>query len=164
MLAHATNLYMDLAYNKDPNEPGYYWASFIDDRSTFTYQPFGRRSRSGHPPPRWPVPAEIEPRRRSSHCAALRVWRPCVSIAFERDLQVIAAEAPLNPSTTAARHPGITLPEKAQRTLIVAALPIAPAKPPAATLIRAALPALTVRWVFAEVTCAVFLPTAVLMR
>jgi hexosaminidase len=40
VLAHATNLYMDLAYNKDPNEPGYYWASFIDDRSTFTYQPF----------------------------------------------------------------------------------------------------------------------------
>ena len=116
------------------------------------------------PPPPWPVPAEIEPRRRSSHCAALRVWRPCVSIAFERDLQVIAAEAPLNPSTTAARHPGITLPEKAQRTLIVAALPSAPAKPPAATLIRAVLPALIVRWVFAEVTCAVFLPTAVLMR
>jgi hexosaminidase len=40
VLAHATNLYMDLAYNKDPDEPGYYWASFVDDRSTFTYQPF----------------------------------------------------------------------------------------------------------------------------
>jgi hexosaminidase len=40
VLAHATNLYMDLAYNKDPDEPGYYWAAFVDDRSTFTYQPF----------------------------------------------------------------------------------------------------------------------------
>ena len=40
VLAHATNLYLDLAYNKDPNEPGYYWASFVDERSTFTYQPF----------------------------------------------------------------------------------------------------------------------------
>jgi hexosaminidase len=40
VLAHATNLYMDLAYNKDPDEPGYYWAAFVDDKSTFTYQPF----------------------------------------------------------------------------------------------------------------------------
>jgi hexosaminidase len=40
VLAHATNLYLDLAYNKDPDEPGYYWAAFVDDRSTFTYQPF----------------------------------------------------------------------------------------------------------------------------
>ena len=40
VLAHATNLYMDLAYNKDPDEPGYYWAAFVDERSTFTYQPF----------------------------------------------------------------------------------------------------------------------------
>ncbi|MCP2342333.1 family 20 glycosylhydrolase [Actinomadura rupiterrae] len=40
ILAHATNLYMDLAYNKDPNEPGYYWAEFVDEKSTFTYQPF----------------------------------------------------------------------------------------------------------------------------
>jgi hexosaminidase len=40
ILAHATNLYMDLAYNKDPNEPGYYWANFIDEKATFTYQPF----------------------------------------------------------------------------------------------------------------------------
>ncbi|HEY6759675.1 MAG TPA: family 20 glycosylhydrolase [Baekduia sp.] len=40
VLAHSTNLYMDLAYNKDPDEPGYYWANFVDDRSTFTYQPF----------------------------------------------------------------------------------------------------------------------------
>jgi hexosaminidase len=40
VLASATNLYMDLAYNKDPDEPGYYWAAFVDERSTFDYQPF----------------------------------------------------------------------------------------------------------------------------
>jgi hexosaminidase len=40
ILAHATNLYMDLAYNKDPDEPGYYWAEYVDEKSTFTYQPF----------------------------------------------------------------------------------------------------------------------------
>ncbi|WP_067832021.1 family 20 glycosylhydrolase [Actinomadura kijaniata] len=40
ILAHATNLYLDLAYNKDPDEPGYYWAAYVDDKSTFTYQPF----------------------------------------------------------------------------------------------------------------------------
>jgi hexosaminidase len=54
ILAHATNLYMDLAYNKDPDEPGYYWAAFVDDRSTFTYQPFdvyanGTKDRWGNP-------------------------------------------------------------------------------------------------------------------
>ncbi|MFI0408701.1 family 20 glycosylhydrolase [Actinomadura sp. 3N508] len=40
ILAHATNLYMDLAYNKDPDEPGYYWAALVDEESTFTYQPY----------------------------------------------------------------------------------------------------------------------------
>jgi hexosaminidase len=61
ILAHATNLYMDLAYNKDPDEPGYYWANFVDERSTFTYQPFdvyanATRDRWGNafaPDPRW---------------------------------------------------------------------------------------------------------------
>jgi hexosaminidase len=40
VLAHATNLYMDLAYSKDPDEPGYYWANFVDDKKTFQYMPF----------------------------------------------------------------------------------------------------------------------------
>ncbi|NYD52567.1 hexosaminidase [Actinomadura luteofluorescens] len=40
ILAHATNLYMDLAYGKDPDEPGYYWAAYVDEKSTFGYQPF----------------------------------------------------------------------------------------------------------------------------
>jgi hexosaminidase len=40
ILSHATNLYMDLAYSKDPDEPGYYWANFVDVKKTFEYTPF----------------------------------------------------------------------------------------------------------------------------
>jgi hexosaminidase len=40
ILSHATNLYMDLAYGKDPDEPGYYWANFVDVKQTFEYRPF----------------------------------------------------------------------------------------------------------------------------
>jgi hexosaminidase len=54
VLAHATNLYMDLAYAKDPDEPGYYWANFVDDKKTFEYVPFdvyanGTADRMGNP-------------------------------------------------------------------------------------------------------------------
>jgi hexosaminidase len=31
---------MDLAYEKDPDEPGYDWANFVDERRTFEYLPF----------------------------------------------------------------------------------------------------------------------------
>jgi hexosaminidase len=40
VMAHATNLYLDLAYAKDPDEPGYYWANFVDEKKTFEYTPF----------------------------------------------------------------------------------------------------------------------------
>lgn len=40
ILASATNLYLDLAYSKDPNEIGYYWAGFVDTKKTFYYRPF----------------------------------------------------------------------------------------------------------------------------
>jgi len=54
VMAHATNLYMDLAYAKDPDEPGYYWANFVDDKKTFAYRPFdifanGTEDRMGNP-------------------------------------------------------------------------------------------------------------------
>ncbi len=39
VLAHVTNLYFDLAYNKNPNEPGYYWGSFVDTRKPWEYTP-----------------------------------------------------------------------------------------------------------------------------
>jgi len=54
ILSHATNLYMDLANSKDPEEPGYYWANFVDTRKTFEYRPFdifanGTADRMGNP-------------------------------------------------------------------------------------------------------------------
>lgn len=56
IMASATNLYMDLAYNKDPDEPGYYWANFVDEKKTFEYTPFdifanGTHDRMGNPIP-----------------------------------------------------------------------------------------------------------------
>jgi hexosaminidase len=40
ILASASNLYMDLAYNKDPDEIGYYWANFVDEKKTFEFTPY----------------------------------------------------------------------------------------------------------------------------
>jgi hexosaminidase len=40
VLAHVTNFYFDLAYHKDPNEPGYYWGNFIDTKRPWEYTPF----------------------------------------------------------------------------------------------------------------------------
>jgi hexosaminidase len=59
ILAHATNLYMDLAYNKDPDEPGYYWANFVDEEKTFTYQPFDVYANATHD--RWGAPFTPNP-------------------------------------------------------------------------------------------------------
>ena len=40
ILAHATNLYLDMAHSKDPDEPGAFWANFLDERRVFEYRPF----------------------------------------------------------------------------------------------------------------------------
>jgi hexosaminidase len=39
VLANAANLYFDLAYAKDPREPGYYWAGFVETRHAFGFCP-----------------------------------------------------------------------------------------------------------------------------
>ncbi|NIA54659.1 family 20 glycosylhydrolase [Massilia sp. TW-1] len=39
VLANAANLYFDLAYAKDPQEPGYYWAGFVETRHAFGFCP-----------------------------------------------------------------------------------------------------------------------------
>jgi hexosaminidase len=59
VLASATNLYMDLAYNKDPNEPGYYWAEYVDEKSTFTYQPYDIYANDTED--RWGNPSKPDP-------------------------------------------------------------------------------------------------------
>ena len=40
VLCNVTNLYFDLAYNKDPEEPGFYWGGFVDTRKAFDFRPF----------------------------------------------------------------------------------------------------------------------------
>lgn len=40
VLSSATHLYFDLAYNKDPDEIGYYWAGFVDTKKSFYYRPY----------------------------------------------------------------------------------------------------------------------------
>ena len=40
VLSNATNLYFDFAYDKDPDEPGFYWAGFSNTRKAFAFNPF----------------------------------------------------------------------------------------------------------------------------
>jgi hexosaminidase len=40
VLCNVSNFYFDLAYNKDPKEPGLYWAGFINERDNWTFAPF----------------------------------------------------------------------------------------------------------------------------
>ncbi len=39
VLSSASNLYFDLAYDKHPEEPGYYWAGYVDLRKPFELEP-----------------------------------------------------------------------------------------------------------------------------
>ena len=39
VMSHASNLYLDMAYNKHPREDGYYWANFVDDAGPFDFVP-----------------------------------------------------------------------------------------------------------------------------
>jgi hexosaminidase len=50
---------MDLAYKKDPYEPGCYWANFVDEEKTFTYQPFDVYAGATHD--RWGAPFTPDP-------------------------------------------------------------------------------------------------------
>ncbi len=54
VLANATNLYFDFAYDKHPDEPGFYWAGFTDTRSPYAFVPLdlfksARRDALGRP-------------------------------------------------------------------------------------------------------------------
>jgi hexosaminidase len=40
VLCNVTNFYFDLAYNKDPREPGLYWGGFIDTEDAFSFVPY----------------------------------------------------------------------------------------------------------------------------
>ncbi|XOV94142.1 MAG: family 20 glycosylhydrolase [Bacteroidota bacterium] len=40
VLCNVSNFYFDLAYSKDPSEPGLYWAGFINTRDNWNFAPF----------------------------------------------------------------------------------------------------------------------------
>lgn len=40
VLSHVTAFYFDLAYSKDPVEPGLYWAGFVNTRNAWFYSPY----------------------------------------------------------------------------------------------------------------------------
>lgn len=40
VLCNVTNFYFDLGYNKDPREPGLYWAGFVNERNAWAFAPF----------------------------------------------------------------------------------------------------------------------------
>ena len=40
VLCNVTNFYFDLAYNKDPLEPGLYWGGFVKTRDAWTFAPY----------------------------------------------------------------------------------------------------------------------------
>ena len=37
VLSRVSNLYFDMAYSTDPNEPGFYWGGFVDTRKVFDF-------------------------------------------------------------------------------------------------------------------------------
>ncbi len=39
VLCNATHLYFDLAYDKHPEEPGYYWAGFVETKTPYSFAP-----------------------------------------------------------------------------------------------------------------------------
>jgi hexosaminidase len=40
ILSNVTNLYFDMAYNKNFQEPGYYWGSYADESASFSFIPY----------------------------------------------------------------------------------------------------------------------------
>ncbi|MFL6673834.1 MAG: family 20 glycosylhydrolase [Massilia sp.] len=58
VLANAASLYFDMAYAKDPGEPGYYWAGFVDTRQAFLFCPLDATVTAGSNPMGQPVTAQ----------------------------------------------------------------------------------------------------------
>ncbi|MFV0506970.1 MAG: family 20 glycosylhydrolase [Bacteroidales bacterium] len=40
VMSSVSNIYLDLAYAKDPNEPGYYWGGFNDTKKAWEFTPY----------------------------------------------------------------------------------------------------------------------------
>jgi len=57
VIAHASDFYFNLAYNKHPEEAGQYWAGFVDTKDPFSFIPFdlyksGTEDYTGRPIPK----------------------------------------------------------------------------------------------------------------
>jgi len=50
VLANAASLYFDLAYAKDSEEPGYYWAGYVGTRDAFAFCPLDAGATAGREP------------------------------------------------------------------------------------------------------------------
>jgi hexosaminidase len=50
VLSNAASLYFDLAYAKDSEEPGYYWAGYVGTRDAFAFCPLDTGATAGHEP------------------------------------------------------------------------------------------------------------------
>ena len=48
VLCNVSNFYFDLAYDKDPNEPGLYWAGFVNERNAWSFAPFDLAKTTTH--------------------------------------------------------------------------------------------------------------------
>jgi hexosaminidase len=74
VLANAANLYFDLAYAKDPQEPGYYWAGFVETRHAFVFCPLDMiASAASDPMGRDIAPAQLAAMARLSHEGRARI-------------------------------------------------------------------------------------------
>jgi hexosaminidase len=58
VLANAANLYFDLAYAKHPQEPGYYWAGFVETRHAFVFCPLDMIASAASDPMGRAIPPE----------------------------------------------------------------------------------------------------------
>lgn len=50
ILCNVSNFYFDFAYNKDPREPGHYWAGFVNTRDAWQVAPFNMFYTTTHDP------------------------------------------------------------------------------------------------------------------
>src|SRR5690606_35886917 len=60
VLANATNLYFDLAYDRDPLEPGFTWAGLTDARSAYEFAPLALYSSAREDLAGRPIDPDVE--------------------------------------------------------------------------------------------------------
>ena len=74
VLCNVTNLYLDLACDKDPAEPGYYWGGYIDTRTVFEFCPLDIYATAGTDVLGRPLdPAKLEEKARLTPDGAARI-------------------------------------------------------------------------------------------